>query len=68
MRKEDFCYPKDFFFVDSKGFKTRWDSNKLKTIIALGLYMLMATISFLGYYILLPFRLLHEWCESFCYW
>lgn len=67
MQREDFCYPSDFFAVDKNGFIKSWNRNKIKTIVVLLFYLSVATICFIGYNIFFPFRIIHEWCENFCY-
>lgn len=64
---DEFCYPKDFFWINKDSVVEQWKKTKVLSVVALILYFIMATIAFLGYYILLPFRLLHEWCEEWCY-
>lgn len=63
----DFCYPSEFFWINKDGVKEHWKDKKILSIVALIIYFTLATIAFLGYYIFLPFRVLHEWCEEWCY-
>lgn len=67
FNKEEFCYPSDFFWINKEGVIEHWKSEKLLSIVALPIYFILATLAFLGYYLLLPFRLLHEWCEEWCF-
>lgn len=65
--KDEFCYPIDFFWINKDRVVKQWRVDKIICIAALILYYIFSTLAFLGYYILLPFRLLHEWCEEWCY-
>ena len=67
FNKEEFCYPLDFFWMNKDSVKEKLKSKKLLSIITLFTYFALATLAFIGYYLLLPFRLLHEWCEEWCY-
>lgn len=66
FNKEEFCYPLDFFWINKTVLKKSWQSRKLLTVKAAFLYFILATLAFIGYYLLLPFRILHEWCEGWC--
>lgn len=67
FNKDEFCYPSDFFWINKESVKEHWKSEKLFSIVALSIYFILATLAFTGYYLFLPFRLLHEWCEEWCY-
>ena len=67
FNKEEFCYPSDFFWINKNSVEENWKSQKLLSIIALLIYFILATLAFVGYYLLLPFRILHGWCEEWCY-
>ena len=67
MKNEDFCYPKDFFYVDNTVVKMRFQENKVKTIMIFILYILIGALSMLGYYLMFPFKSLYEVCEGWCY-
>lgn len=67
LRIESFCYPRDFYWISKEGLKKAWKLKKVKTAICLVLYFALATLCFVGYYLLYPIKLLHEECESWCY-
>ena len=60
-------YPKDFFWINKNSVKEHWKNTKILSVVQLIIYFALATLAFVGYYLLLPFRLLHEWCEEWCY-
>ena len=64
---EELCYPSDFFWVDICNVKKQWNENKGALVIALMMYYIFAILAFVGYYLLLPFGILHKWCEEWCY-
>lgn len=68
MNKEDFCYPKDFFYIEKDIVKERFKTNKYITIIALILWIIQGVLCMCGYYITLPFVLLHKLCENRCFY
>ena len=68
FRSEDFCYPMDFFWINTDVLKETWKARRFKTIISVLTYYIVSIIACAGYYLLLPFRLLHEWFESWCYY
>ena len=66
---EDFCYPTDFFWINNvDNLKECWETMKLKTIFTMLFFYSASLVACIGYYLLLPFRLLHEWFESWCYY
>ena len=67
FNKDEFCYPKDFFWINKDGVKKHWNNNKILSVVTLIIYFVLATLAFVGYYLLLPLRLLHELCEEWCY-
>ena len=67
FNKDEFCYPKDFFWINKDGVKEHWNNNKILSVVVLIIYFVLAILAFVGYYLLLPLRLLHEWCEEWCY-
>ncbi len=67
MKKDNFCYPSDFFWINRDQVKMRLKENPLRTYVALIMYFFLAPVAFVGYYLFMPFRLFHEWCESWCY-
>ena len=67
FRSDEFCYPKDFFWINKHSVKEHWKNTKILSVVQLIIYFALATLAFVGYYLLLPFRLLHEWCEEWCY-
>lgn len=67
MKKNDFCYPTDFFYLNTDIVKVKIKTKRFIAIVALILWFIRSLISCVLYYLLLPFRLLHEWCEEWCY-
>lgn len=65
--EENFCYPKDFFWVTKGAVKELWKITKLRTIFWVLMYVIGAVVFCTGYYLLFPFRVLHEKCEAWCY-
>lgn len=63
--RDDFCTLFDFYWYDRESMKKC--NNIVKQWLLVILFYFIATIFCIGYYLLLPFRLLHEWCESWCY-
>ena len=67
MKKNDFCYPTDFFYLNKDVVKEKIKTKMFVTTVVLILWFIRSLISCVLYYMLLPFRLLHEWCEEWCY-
>lgn len=65
--RNEFCYPTDFFWINKESVKKNWEIRKAESVVALIIYFALATLAFVGYYLFLPFRILHEWCEEWCY-
>ena len=59
FNKDEFCYPKDFFWINKDGVKKHWNNTKILSVVVLIIYFVLATLAFVGYYLLLPLRLLH---------
>ncbi|MBU5331683.1 hypothetical protein KQI61_05695 [Anaerocolumna aminovalerica] len=68
MNKEDFCFPRDFFYINKDILKNQFEIQKALTIIALILWTIQGFLCMVGYYITLPFILLHKLCENRCYY
>ena len=67
FHNKDFCYPSDFFYLNEDIVKVKMKDQMFVTTIALILWFILSLVALVGYYLLLPFRLLHEWCEDWCY-
>lgn len=64
--KDDIFLPTDFYWINMNTVKKNVP-NILQRITLLGLFYCLATLFCVCYYITIPFRLISEWCESWCY-
>lgn len=67
---EELCLPSDFYWLTwdtVKETKRNYKYNIMLFMAALVVYLFYATIFLIGYYLTLPFVLLHKWCEEWRY-
>ena len=64
--KDDLCYPTDFYLIDMNAVKKNVP-NIFKRVLLIVAFYFVSTLYCIGYYLLMPFRILFEWCESWCY-
>lgn len=67
MYDEEFCYPSDFYWINTDHVKEWWTKGKIKTIVVLLCYFGLASLCMVGYYILYPLKYIHKKCENWCY-
>ncbi len=67
FNRNNFCFPSDFYWINKNIVKKKLP-NITKRILLMILFYFIATLICISYYLLLPFRIIHEWCESWCYW
>lgn len=66
-KDEKFCYPSDFYWFNKDSLKQCYRLSKFKIIIFMILFLMIATVCMLGYYLLYPFQYIYHKCENWCY-
>lgn len=65
FRSDSFCTPSDFYWCDRKKLKKNMP-NVAKRSLLLTLYYIYATFLCVIYYLILPYRIIGEFCEAWC--
>lgn len=67
FRSKDLCLPRDFYWIQ-KDFVKKNMPNNLKRFLFTIIYYVVATFFCVGYLSTIPFRVINEWFENWCYY